>query len=239
MGDLKTGIAWIREIQALPYTSDSDNLDFEVRFAEDMESNLVNHVRTLVGYDASSMIPYYETMSQEQRKKYVEDIFRTTIPDLQLDKWSVKTSVVDHLPKIEISTSYKTNFFLERAGPRTLFKIGELIGTQSELYSEEERQLPIENTHNRGYSRIIRFYVPEGYRIINLEALKIQVTYKDSDKIPFSFVSDYTENGNEVTVKIDEFYKDLYAPLERYEDFRKVINAAADFNKVTLVMMKK
>jgi hypothetical protein len=239
VGDLKTGITWVRDIPALPYTSDSDNLDIEVRFAEDMESNIVNHTRILIGYDAASMIPYYEAMSEEQRKEFVEAIFKSSIPDLQLDKWSVNTAVVDHLPEIKIATSYTTNFFLERAGPRTLFKIGELIGTQSELYSEEERQLPIENTHNRGYSRIIRFYIPEGYRVNNLEALKMRVEYKDGDQVPFSFVSDYTEKGNEVTVKLDEYYKELYAPLERYEDFRKVINAAADFNKVTLVLMKK
>jgi hypothetical protein len=66
----------------------------------------------------------------------------------------------------------------------------------------------------------------------------MRVEYKDGDKVPFSFVSDYTENGNEVKVKIDEYYKELYAPLHRYEDFRKVINAAADFNKVTLVLIK-
>jgi len=239
VGDLKTGITWVRDIPALPYTSDSDNLDIEVRFAEDMESNMVNQTRTFIGYDAASTIPYYETMSEEQRKKFVEDIFRSSIPDLRLDKWSVKTAVVDLLPEIRITTAYSTNSFLERAGPRTLFKIGELMGTQSELYSENERQLPIENTHNRGYSRIIRFYVPEGYRVNNLEALKMNVAYKDGDQVPFSFVSDYTEKGNEVTVKLDEYYKQLFAPLERYEDFRKVINAAADFNKITLVLIKK
>jgi hypothetical protein len=238
VGDLKTGISWIREIPALPYTSDSDNLEIEVRFAEDMESNLVNHTRTFIGYDAASMIPYYQAMSEDQRKKFVEDIFKASIPDLQLQKWTVNTAVVDNLPKIEITTFYNTNFFLERAGPRTLFKIGELIGTQSELYSEEERQLPVENSHNRGYSRLIRFYIPQGYRVNNLESLKMRVEYKDGDKVPFSFVSDYTENGNEVKVKIDEYYKELYAPLHRYEDFRKVINAAADFNKVTLVLIK-
>jgi hypothetical protein len=239
VGDLKTGISWIRDIPALPYSTDSDNLDIEVRFTEDKESNLVSHKRSFVGYDAASMIPYYDAMSEEQRKKFVEDIFRASIPDLQLDKWSVNTEVVDNLPKIEIATTYKTNFFLERAGPRTLFKIGELIGTQSELYSEEERHLPIENSHNRRYSRIIKLYIPQGYQVNNLEAIKMKVEYKNADNIPFSFVSDYTEKGNEVIVKIDEYYKEICAPLERYEDFRKVINAAADFNKITLVLIKK
>lgn len=238
VGDLKTGITWIRDIPALPYTSDSDNLNIEVQFAEDLESNQINHTRIFVGYDAASMIPYYEAMSEEQRKKFIEDIFRSGIPDLELDKWSVNTSVVDNLPKIELSTRYKTNFFLERAGPRILFKVGELIGTQSELYSEEVRNLPVENTHNRGYSRLLKINIPKGYRINNLEALKMQVEYKDGNRIPFLFVSDYTMSGDVLTIKIEEYYKELYAPLERYEDFRRVINAAADFNKITLVLIK-
>jgi hypothetical protein len=57
--------------------------------------------------------------------------------------------------------------------------------------------------------------------------------------LPFSFVSNYTLEGQTLTVTINEYYKQLYAPLERYEDYRKVVNAAADFNKVTLVLEKK
>jgi hypothetical protein len=117
--------------------------------------------------------------------------------------------------------------------------VGELIGPQSELYREEARQTPIENTHNRGYSRIIRLTIPQGYTVSNLEALNMKVEYKDGEQIPFSFASSYAQQGDLITVTIDEFYKEIYAPLERYEDFRKVVNAAADFNKVTLVFVKK
>lgn len=239
VGDLKTGITWIKDIPALPYTSDADNMEIKVAFDADMERNRLTHQRTLIGYDAASMIQYYNIMSEEDRKKYIHEIFKASIPDLELDTWSVKTSYQDNLPKIEILANYKSTYFVERAGPRLLFKVGELIGTQSELYSEETRQLSIENTHNRGYSRLIKLTVPPGYRISNLDALKMRVEYKDGDQIPFSFVSDYVEKDNEVTVVIDEFYKQLYAPLSRYEDFRKVINAAADFNKITLVLVKK
>ncbi|HRG10897.1 MAG TPA: hypothetical protein PLJ08_20150, partial [Cyclobacteriaceae bacterium] len=66
-----------------------------------------------------------------------------------------------------------------------------------------------------------------------------RVEYKDGVQVPFLFVSDYTQQGSMITVKISEYYKQLYAPLDRYEDFRKVINAAADFNKITLVLMKQ
>ncbi|HRG10898.1 MAG TPA: DUF3857 domain-containing protein, partial [Cyclobacteriaceae bacterium] len=170
--NLKTGITWIKQIPALPYTADSDNLDIDVRFDESLENNKVTHKRSFTGYDAASIVPYYQTMSEEQRKKFVDELFRSSIPDLHLDKWSVNTSIESLMPKIEITANYSTNFFVERAGSRILFKVGELIGPQSELYSEEKRKLPIENTHNRAYERVIRFTIPNGYTINNLDALR-------------------------------------------------------------------
>lgn len=239
IADIKTGISFIRDIPALPYTADQDNLTIEVKFSDDLEVNQVSHTRTFRGYDAASMVAYYETMSTDQRKKFAEELFSSSIPDIQLDTWDVKTSFVDEFPQIAIASTYHTGNFLEKAGPRILFKVGELIGPQSELYSEEERKLPIENTHNRGYDRTIRFTIPDGYAIDNLDVLKFRVEYTDGVRVPFSFVSDYKVNGKEVTVTINEYYKELLAPLARYEDFRKVINAAADFNKVVLVLTAK
>jgi hypothetical protein len=45
--------------------------------------------------------------------------------------------------------------------------------------------------------------------------------------------------GNLLTVNIDEFYKQVLQPLAIYDTFQKIINAAADFNKVTLLLEKK
>jgi hypothetical protein len=236
ISNIKTGIAFIRDIPALPFTADQDNLDIEVKFSSDLDVTQVLHTRTFKGYDAASMVSYYDIMSTDQRQKFVEEIFSSSIPDIKLDKWDVKTSMTEEFPKMTLATAYHTGNFLEKAGPRTLFKIGELIGPQSELYSEDERKLPIENTHNRGYDRIIRFSIPDGYKIDNLDALKFSVKYTDDDRVPFAFISDYSVNGRQVTIKIEEYYKELFAPLARYEDFRKVVNAAADFNKVTLVL---
>jgi hypothetical protein len=239
VGEMKTGITKVREIPALPYTADSDNLDIDVRFAADMESNQIDHKRAFTGYDAASIIPYYETMAEDQRKKFVDELFRQSIPDLQLEEWKLTTAFENLMPRINIAVKYATNQFLEKAGPRILFKAGELIGPQSELYREEKRQSPIENTHNRAYLRTIRLHIPKGYKVDNLDALNMVVEYKDGDKVPFSFASKYTRQGDVILITIEEYYKEIYAPLERYEDFRKVINAAADFNKVTLVFTQE
>ena len=52
------------------------------------------------------------------------------------------------------------------------------------------------------------------------------------------FISTYTLNDAELLINIHEFYKEIYYPVDTFEEFRKVINASADFNKVVLVLEK-
>ena len=132
-----------------------------------------------------------------------------------------------------------TNSFMDKAGNRYLLKIGELIGDQVAMYQNEERKLPVENEYNRNYERTISFAIPDGYIINNLDDLKMDLTYKDKNgDLSMGFQSNYSLSGNEVKVTINEYYKTLEYPIERFEDFRKVINAAADFNKKVLVFQK-
>ena len=77
-----------------------------------------------------------------------------------------------------------------------------------------------------------------GKAIKNPDDLKLNIAYQDRDLTPFLFKSDYTLKGDVLEISIEECYKEIYAPLSRYEDFRKVVNAAADFNKITLVLEK-
>jgi hypothetical protein len=53
------------------------------------------------------------------------------------------------------------------------------------------------------------------------------------------FVSNYKLEGNLLTINIDEYYKQVLQPLDIFPTFQKIINAAADFNKVTLLLEKK
>jgi len=46
------------------------------------------------------------------------------------------------------------------------------------------------------------------------------------------------ESGIKILQKINEYYNTLFLPKSDYEDFKNVINAAADFNKVVLVFEK-
>ncbi|MGB0840235.1 MAG: hypothetical protein ACPGXL_08850, partial [Chitinophagales bacterium] len=53
------------------------------------------------------------------------------------------------------------------------------------------------------------------------------------------FISDYTLSGDKVSVTANEYYENISISKDQYEDFRAVINGAADFNKVVLVIEKE
>ena len=42
--------------------------------------------------------------------------------------------------------------------------------------------------------------------------------------------------GNVYKMKVVEFYKNIFVTNEQFEGFKNVVNAAADFNKIVLVL---
>lgn len=238
VGEVKSALSSIAEIPAPEYTLSHDNLDIDVVFNADLSTTLIKQKRDLTGYNSQYLTPYYDLMTEDQRKKLIEEFIHQTAPDAVVKSWKVQLATNKQTDNFLIDADFESTHFLERAGPRILFKAGELIGPQTELYRDEERVNGIENEFNRGYDRKIIIHIPEGYTIKNPEDLKINIVYKSNENEPFLFQSDYSLNGNVLEVTVKEYYKEIYAPVERYEDFRKVINAAADFNKVTLVLEK-
>lgn len=236
VGEVKSALAAVKDIPEAGYKDNEDNLDIDVAFNEDLSSNQVKIKRQFSGYNASFILPYYDLMTEEQRLNMVEELTKQTAPDQKIKTWSAKST--DN-GKFIVDVDFQSSHFLEKAGPRILFKVGELIGPQTELYSDDKRTLDIESPYNRGYDRIIKISLPAGYVVKNPQDLKFDVVYKDKEEMPFLFQSDFTTEGNLLKIRIAEYYKNIYAPVERYEDYRKVINAAADFNKVTLVLEKQ
>ena len=131
-----------------------------------------------------------------------------------------------------------TDKFIENAGSKRLFKLGELIGPQMEMYQEEERIQPIQSDYNRTYYRELAFNIPEGYEVVNLKDAEINEVYKIDGEITMAFISKLEIDGNKVKVVIDEYYDVLDLPKEEFTEYQRVINAAANFNKVVLIFEK-
>ena len=63
---------------------------------------------------------------------------------------------------------------------------------------------------------------------------------KDSNGIvSCKFHSEYKIEGNKIIITINEFYSQIHYPLSQFEQYRSVVNAAADFNKVAILLQKK
>ncbi len=238
LGNLKTGLGVIGEITPADYLQSKDDLDLTFVVNGDLTSSTIHVIRSFSGYNASFIAPYFSIMTQEQKQKLVEDITKQTAPDPAIKKWDVKF-LPEGSGKLVLDVELESSHFIERAGPRLLLKVGELIGPQVEMYREDNRVSEIENDYNRGYDRLMKISIPKGYTVKNMKDLNLDVTYKDKDNMPYLFQSNATQEGDVVVVSIKEYYKQIFAPVQRYEDYRKVINAAADFNKVTLVLEKK
>ena len=238
-GNVKSALGAVKEIPAADYAINTDNLAITVTFDETLTGNHIVMGREFGGCNATFVAPYYEMVNDADRGKLIEELVKQTAPDPVIADWKAGITNSGPAENFTIKVDFTSRHFIETAGPRILFKAGELIGPQVEMYRDEHRMTEVENDFNRGYDREIRIRIPDGYRVRNPDDAKINVTYRDGDKEPYLFVSDYTMEGNDMVIKIKEYYKEIFAPVSRYDDFRRVINAAADFNKVILVLEKK
>jgi hypothetical protein len=127
-----------------------------------------------------------------------------------------------------------------KAGPKYLFKVGEVIGAQAEFYQSEKRVLPIDVAFPHELPRRILVNIPEGYKVSNPEVLNKEIIHKDSTaKTILSFTSKYSFEGNTLIIDVNELYDMMELPVSDFDIFAKVINAAADFNKLVLILEKK
>jgi hypothetical protein len=96
----------------------------------------------------------------------------------------------------------------------------------------------VSNRFNRTYKRTLIVHLPEGYKFGNLDDLNIDVQYDKEGEKDMGFISTYKLEGDKLIVQCDEYYKTIAYPVDEYGNFEKVINAAADFNKVKIVLEK-
>ena len=89
-------------------------------------------------------------------------------------------------------------------------------------------------------NRTVTINIPKGYKFLNPETIKMHAELAGQDQKPSAgFNANYKLTGDKLVVTVNESYSQIHFPVSDYEQFRKVVNAAADFNKVVLVLEKK
>ncbi len=244
LGDYQTGIGKIKYIDAIPYKDNFDKLIVDVTFSDEDPSEMdlkIDH--TVGGYYAMNIQPILHLVDESDAEEITDGLIDFINEDFEVTNKEMTNGDVSSfgIKPLQVKAEVTTDAMVERAGNKFLFRIGELIGPQMEMYQEKERELPVSSAYGHHYDRTIRFTIPDGYTVEGLDKLVIdnQKSMGEDGEVDFYFVSSYEQEGNVVTVSVIEYYTEHEISPENYEKYRSVINCAADFNKIKLVLIKK
>lgn len=243
LGKYAMGMGKVRFIKPDDYRENTDSMVISVDFSKGMEEPLYNYRLTNSGHEAVGQQCLLDYMTEEKKKDEVRKaIFNAFFGETEIENFKVENEGTQYfgLKPFVVNGTIASSKFLDKAGAKYLFKVGELIGPQEQLYQEETRKMPIEMNYCKNYVRTINFKIPEGYKVANAEKLNMDITLKndDGEKI-MGFVSSYKIANNQVSILVEEYYKEINLPVSQYEPFKAVINASADFNKIVLLFEPK
>jgi hypothetical protein len=242
LNGMRSAFASFDTIPILPYEKSAHNMEISMRFHESLDSIIMQSKQIFTGYGALSYRPAFNFMSKEDANDLAKEMMKSVsksenIRNLKISN-SAMTNVLPNKP-LEVEGEIASETLVERAGNKLLVKLGEAIGPQVEMYQERPRQLPVVIDYPHALDRKIVFEIPNGYTVKNPGDLNISVKGDAPYAESMGFVSGYNLQGNKLTIEVHEYYKDVTYPLSVFESFKKVINAAADFNKITLVLEKQ
>jgi hypothetical protein len=172
------------EVRLIPFSTIIDNHDdlaMEVSFSPMMDQVQGKVTRQMTGHQAAQLRPYYHFIkAEEERKNLTNEIIKSTLkPDVTYTNAQIKNTNLNseeaNKPFI-LTTDIVLKSVLERAGKKYLFKVGELIGPQVEMYNERPRQYAIDMGNAHAYKRIVKIRIPEGYKVSGLESLTRNIT---------------------------------------------------------------
>lgn len=234
----------IADPRILPQTNpeqNSINITALVRFEGNDLVPLVQIAWDFKGQSAADFIPQLVLLPKDKEQEFVSTLIGLSDKPADIDSYSLNHVTAQNFTtgsSLQVSATLKAARLMEHAGPKYLFHIGALIGQQMSLYEEKKRRLPVELDYPNEQLRTLRVAIPTGYQILSPEQLRINQTASNGSDTLCSFHSDYKIEGNELVVSVRERYLKTSIPLSAYEGYRKVVNVAADFSKLAIVLEK-
>ena len=237
----------IRTITPPPAEQTQANIAAAVSFTNDMDAQ-IDISYSYTGYSSTSLRERLATEPKQKEKDLIKAIVTVAEKPSDIVKYTISNEGFNNYganKPLEITATVNTSKLTEIADKNYLFKVGEIIGHQKSLYNEDPRVLPVDLDLPTSQTRTITINLPIGAKVLNPEALRMHADYVNSEIKPvIGFNSDYTlipdkKNGDKLIITVNEFYSQLhFAPYE-YERYREVINKAADFYKVALLIAPK
>lgn len=194
-----------------------------------------------LGQMLRNSIKYYKEKKEDKEVlKMVEDqLFSELgmkVKDYTFDNLDFKSNY-SNTPIVFNANIEPTESFIETAGNLLIINIGKTIGNQTDLYQEKTRKYDIDLNYAQQYQHTINFTIPDGYAIQNLKDFvkSVKMTGGEFENKCF-FNSSAKVEGKTLIIETNETYDLIHYPVAKYDEYRNVMNAAADFFKATLVL---
>jgi hypothetical protein len=230
----------INTISPLDFEHNKLGVKAVVSFKEDLSLPEISQENSWQGYRAAQYRGAYYFQSPEDKEEFIAQNTLSAVQNVSVISREIIGEDLnlsfDTDKYFTVNTKYTSPSLVEKAGDDYLFFVGKIIGKQSELYGEKQRQSDIVSSSISNYTHEIVFDIPAGYDCTGLTDFRITNEVRNGDDVLMKFSSDYTQEDRKITIRVNEFYKVLSLPKQKYEDFRKVVNSAADFSKLVLVL---
>jgi hypothetical protein len=237
---IKMGISEINFIK-LPGTEIShDYMDITIDFTKDIENPVITSKLKFGGYSALNFQTIKDYVPDDKYNEILKNIAENYSSQTEYTSIETANDGVEFVGKkpFEINMVFSGKDLIQKAANNYLFSVGKIIGQQVEMYQAEKRVLPIEIDYPHYYSRNITIKLPENVKVKNLETINLNFETKVNNKTEAKFISTYKQNSTDIVIENTEFYNIINYPIDKFDDYKAVINAAADFNKIVLVLTK-
>lgn len=237
---VKMGIGEINFIEIPGNDITHDIMNITVDFTNDIENPLVTSNLSFGGYSGLNFQPFKDFASAEQYKTFLKNVAENYTVETEYKTLATENDGTDFIGKkpFVLNVTYDGKDLTKKAGENYLFSVGETIGKQMEFYQENKRTLPVEIDYPHFYTRNIKIILPKGATVKNLDKFVMDFKTNINGKTEAAFISKYTQKGDEILVENTEYYNIVNYPLNKFDEYKAVINAAADFNKIVIIVTK-
>ncbi|NUY80707.1 DUF3857 domain-containing protein [Flavobacterium sp. MAH-1] len=239
-GGMNTGIGEINFIEVPGTDITHDVMEITIDFSKDISNPIITDRISFGGYSAMNFQPVKDFSSAEDYKTLLKEIAKNYTVDTQYKTLTAENDGTEFIGKkpFVLNVTFEGKDLVKKAGESYLFSAGQVIGRQMELYQETKRLMPVEIDYPHSYTRTIKIITPKGTVIKNLEKFNMDYKALVNGKTEAAFTSKFELKDNIITVDNIEYYNVIHYPLSIFEEYRSVINAAADFNKIVLILGK-
>ena len=231
----------VKEIPATDYQSNYDLAELNIKFNEDIDFVNIHLKRSYAGYHAIDLQYRYENSSEEEKKEVLDHLFKKFGNDIEVSNALVNQQQDDpYTNYFKIEADLKTNAPIEIADNTIIFNLGSMLQKQSSLIQESNRVLNIERDYQQGSHKVVYLEIPKGYWIKNLKSLNHDIFIEENGEKTAAFTVNYDVVGNNmIRIQVEEYYKKIEYGKEHYEQYRKIMNASTNFNKMSLILEKE